>query len=208
MRCFPRIKICGITRPQDGLSAAKLGADAVGLVFYSQSPRAVSIFQAQAILRELPVFTVVVGLFVNPTVEEVTQVLTQVPLDRLQFHGDETAEFCAQFSRPYIKALRMSGEIDIQTLSGYPSASALLLDSHVQGMPGGTGTTFDWRHIPHDLPKPVILAGGLTPANVAQAIKQVKPYAVDVSSGVEAAKGIKDTDKMNLFMREVFNVHY
>lgn len=200
----PRVKICGITRPQDGIAATSAGADAVGLVFYQKSPRAVSIAQAQAIVRALPVFTIVVGLFVNASFEEITQILAQVPLDRLQFHGEESPAECERFGKPYIKALRMRPDTEIEVLAQpYTSASALLIDSYVAGVKGGTGVPFEWNRLPKTLSKPIILAGGLTPENVSQAIHIVEPYAVDVSGGVESAKGIKDANKINAFMQEV-----
>lgn len=209
LKKYPRVKICGITRPQDGIAAAEAGADAIGLVFYNKSPRAVSITQAQAIVRELPVFMTIVGLFVNATSEEITQILAQVPLDRLQFHGEESSAACEQFGKPYIKALRMKPTIEIATLAQcYTRASALLIDSYVPDIKGGTGVAFDWGQLPKNLPKPIILAGGLTSGNVSQAIRMVKPYAVDVSGGVESAKGIKDVNKINAFMQEIFHVYY
>jgi phosphoribosylanthranilate isomerase len=209
LKKYPRVKICGITRPQDGIAAAEAGADAIGLVFYNKSPRAVSITQAQAIVRELPVFMTIVGLFVNATFEEITQILAQVPLDRLQFHGEESSAECEQFGKPYIKALRMKPTIEIDKFAQcYVRASALLIDSYVPNVKGGTGVTFDWEQLPKTLPKPVILAGGLTPENIGQAIRTVKPYAVDVSGGVESTKGIKDANKINAFMQEVFHVYY
>lgn len=209
LKKFPRVKICGITRPQDGKNAAEAGADAIGLVFYPKSPRVVSIAQAQAIVRELPVFTIIVGLFVNATTEEINQILAQVPLDRLQFHGEESPTACEQFGKPYIKAFRMRPELEIAELAHrYASASALLVDSYVPGIKGGTGVVFDWERLPKILSKPLILAGGLTPENVGQAIRTVKPYAVDVSGGVESTKGIKDSQKINAFMQEICHVNY
>lgn len=200
----PRIKICGITRPEDGIWAAKLGANAIGLVFYAKSPRNVTIEQAQTIIGVLPPFVTTVGLFVNPEREFLHTVLSKLPIDRLQFHGEEQPDFCQSFSKPYIKALRMKPDTDIRTLAeSYTQATAILLDAYVQGVKGGTGTTFDWQHIPDNLSKPIILAGGLTVDNVAKAISTVNPYAVDVSGGVEKAKGIKDKDKMALFIKQV-----
>lgn len=204
-----RVKICGITRPQDGIIATEAGADAIGLVFYAKSPRAVSIAQAQAIIRVLPAFTTTVGLFVNASFETISEVLAQVPLDRLQFHGEEVAIDCERFAKPYIKALRMHPTTAIESLvQDYPSANAQLLDSYVQGIEGGTGVTFDWERFPRSLAKPTILAGGLTPENVGQAIRMCQPYAVDVSGGVESTKGIKDACKIKAFMQEVFHVDY
>ena len=202
-----RIKICGITRPKDGQDAAALGADAIGLVFYAASPRAVNIETAQAICAGLPPFVTKVGLFVNAPRDEIQQVLAKVPLDILQFHGDETPADCEGFGRPYIKALRMAAGIDVLAqLKTFPAAAGILLDSYQAGVPGGTGQTFDWSRVPTQTDQAIILAGGLQPDNVAKAIEQVRPYAVDVSGGVEATKGIKDRDKMTAFMNEVQRV--
>lgn len=201
-----RVKICGITRPEDALAAVNGGADAIGLVFYAQSPRCVSIAQAHEIVTILPPFVSAVGLFVNAQVSEIQEVISEIPLDILQFHGDETPAFCAQFSRPYFKAIRVQHETNLlQYASDFADAKGLLLDAHSSAAYGGTGQTFDWTLIPANLPKPVVLAGGLTPENVGAAIKQVRPYAVDVSGGVEAAKGIKDAAKIAAFMRAVNN---
>lgn len=199
-----RVKICGITCPADGVVAAATGADAIGLVFFAQSPRAVGVAQAREVIAALPPFVTSVGLFVNAEVAEVERILAEVPLDLLQFHGDETAEYCRQFARPYIKAVRMADGIDLELVAQqYAEAKALLVDSYRKGVPGGTGHTFDWARIPHGLDKPIILAGGLGPDNIEQAVRQVRPYAVDVSSGVEAARGIKDADRVAAFMRGV-----
>lgn len=200
-----RVKICGITRRQDAEFAVKMGVDALGLVFYGPSPRAVSIAQAVEICRLLPPFVSLVGLFVNAQAAEVKATLEQVPLSLLQFHGDESPAFCAQFDRPYMKAVRMQKPADLpQAAEQYAQANALLLDSYKAGVPGGTGQTFDWSMItPVD--KALILAGGLSAENVAAAIKQIRPYGVDVSGGVESAKGIKDNEKMRKFMLEVTN---
>ncbi|MBB1519414.1 phosphoribosylanthranilate isomerase [Aquipseudomonas guryensis] len=197
-----RSKICGITRVEDALAAAAAGADAIGLVFYAKSPRAVSVAQAQQIIAALPPFVTTVGLFVDMPRAELQQILAQVPLDLLQFHGDESVEQCEGYGRPYIKALRVKAGDDIAAqMARYPSTSGVLLDTFVEGVPGGTGLAFDWSLVPAELPKPVILAGGLTPDNVAAAIAQVRPYAVDISGGVESAKGIKDADKVRAFIR-------
>jgi phosphoribosylanthranilate isomerase len=199
-----RIKICGITREQDVLAVANSGADAFGLVFYEKSPRHVGLQQAVKLARTAPPFLTVVGLFVNPPAEFVREVLAQVPLDILQFHGEEAPEFCAQFGRPYLKAIRVKPGVDlVQCASRYAGAQGLLLDAYVEGTQGGTGESFDWALIPHDLPLPVILSGGLHAGNVAAAVRQVRPYAVDVSSGVEAGKGIKDAAKIAAFINEV-----
>ncbi|WP_447590819.1 phosphoribosylanthranilate isomerase [Aquipseudomonas campi] len=199
-----RSKICGITRVEDALAAAAAGADAIGFVFYEKSPRAVTVEQAQRIVAALPPFVTTVGLFVNAGRDALREVLASVPLDLLQFHGDESQADCEGHNRPYIKALRVRAGDDITAqMAQYPSASGILLDTFVEGVPGGTGEAFDWALVPHDLPKPVILAGGLSPENVRAAIARVRPYAVDVSGGVEASKGIKDADKIRLFIREV-----
>ncbi len=199
-----RVKICGITRPEDGITAASAGADAIGLVFYAKSPRFVTLQQARAVIASLPPFVTTVGLFVDASAPEIKAVLNEVLLDVLQFHGDEPPEFCASFGRPYLKALSMRDGIDLHyEAERFSSAAALLVDTFQAGVPGGTGISFDWARIPADLNKPLILAGGLNPDNVAQAIMQAQPYAVDVSSGVEAAKGIKDAGKIAAFMRGV-----
>lgn len=197
-----RVKICGITRVEDALAAAAVGADAIGLVFYAKSPRAVSAEQAQAIVAALPPFVTTVGLFVDIERAELQRILASVPLDLLQFHGDESAEQCEGFNRPYIKALRVKAGDDIAAqVDRYPGAKGILLDTYVEGVPGGTGEAFDWSLVPEGLNKPVILAGGLHPDNVALAVAQVRPYAVDVSGGVEASKGIKDAQKIGAFIR-------
>jgi len=199
-----RSKICGITRIEDALAAVEAGADAIGLVFYVRSPRAVTAQQARAIIAALPPFVTTVGLFVNASRCELGEILDAVPLDLLQFHGDEPADFCESWHRPYIKALRVKAGDDIAAAcNAYPSASGILLDTYVEGVPGGTGEAFDWSLIPPGLSKPIILAGGLTPANVAEAIARVRPYAVDVSGGVEQGRGIKDHAKINAFMQAV-----
>jgi phosphoribosylanthranilate isomerase len=199
-----RSKICGITRIEDALAAVDAGADAIGFVFYAKSPRAVSVEQARAIIAALPPFVTTVGLFVNISRCELTEILEIVPLDLLQFHGDETPEDCDGYHRPYIKALRVQAGDDIAaSCRAYSRASGILLDTYVADVPGGTGEAFDWSLIPQTLSKPIILAGGLTPDNVAQAIAQVRPYAVDVSGGVEMSKGIKDHDRIRAFMHAV-----
>ena len=199
-----RVKICGITRVEDALTAARSGADAIGLVFYQRSPRHVDIAQARQLADALPPFVTVVGLFVDAEAAYVHEVLESVPLDLLQFHGDESAQYCAQFGRPYLKAIRVRAGVDLlQCASDFHGAKGLLLDAHVEGIPGGTGISFDWAVIPRQLPVPVILSGGLDGENVASAIEQVRPYAVDVSSGVESDKGIKDAAKIAAFINEV-----
>lgn len=201
-----RVKICGITRPQDGQAAAIAGADAIGLVFYPPSPRAITPHQAQAIVAALPPFITTVGLFVNPAADYLSSVLAQVPLDILQFHGQEPPEFCGAFGRPYLKGVAMAPELNIIAYSQrYTSAQAILVDSYHPGLAGGTGACFDWERIPVQRDFPLILAGGLTPTNVAQAVRQVRPYAVDVSSGVEATKGIKDPAAMAALVAAVVN---
>ena len=197
-----RVKICGITQVKDALAAAAAGADAIGLVFYAKSPRAVSIEQARAIIAALPPFVTTVGLFVDIECDELQRILASVPLDLLQFHGDESPEQCESISRPYIKALRVKAGDDIAAqVSRYPGAKGILLDTYVEGVPGGTGEAFDWSLVPEGLSKPVILAGGLHADNVASAVARVRPYAVDVSGGVEASKGIKDVEKIAAFIR-------
>lgn len=197
-----RVKICGITRVEDALAAAAAGADAIGLVFYARSPRAVDIERARAIIAALPPFVTTVGLFVDIERAELDDILASVPLDLLQFHGDESPEQCEGFNRPYIKALRVRAGDDIAArVDYYPGASGVLLDTYVDGVPGGTGAAFDWSLVPPALSKPVILAGGLHAGNVASAVAQVRPYAVDVSGGVEASKGIKDAEKIGAFIR-------
>ena len=199
-----RVKICGITRVEDALAAVRLGADAIGLVFYAESPRNVSLQAAQEIVAVLPPFISVVGLFVNASQNKIQTVLSQLRLDVLQFHGDETAADCAQFNLPYIKAIRVKPDTNLlQCCLEFNSAKALLLDAYTDAAYGGTGHVFDWNLIPRSLPLPVILAGGLTAENVGAAIQQIQPYAVDVSGGVEQAKGIKDAEKIAAFMRAV-----
>lgn len=198
-----RVKICGITRRQDAEFAIEMGADALGLVFYAKSPRAVNIAQAQAIVQHLPPFTDIVALFVNADKTTVTECIEQLPITCLQFHGDETPGFCEQFSMPYLKAVRMRDANQLtEAVEYYASASALLLDSYQAGVPGGTGQVFDWSMV-SSVDKPLILAGGLNADNVRMAIEQVRPYAVDVSGGVESDKGIKDKLKIRAFMQEV-----
>jgi phosphoribosylanthranilate isomerase len=202
-----RIKICGITRVEDAQAAAHSGADAIGLVFHEKSPRYVTLQQAARLAAALPPFVTVVGLFVDVSADYVHAVLEEVPLDLLQFHGEETPDFCASFGRPYIKAIRVRAGLDlVQCASAYAGAQGLLLDAWVQGIPGGTGHAFDWGLIPRDLALPVILSGGLNPGNVAEGIRGVRPYAVDVSSGVEAQKGIKDAAKIAAFIKEVKDI--
>lgn len=198
-----RVKICGITRPADARTCAEAGADAIGLNFYAQSPRRVEIAQAQAVRGALPPFVTTVALFVDPSREEVERVLGALRPDALQFHGAEPAEFCASFGVPYIKACPVREGVDLlEFLRPYASAAAWLFDAFVEGY-GGGGKAFDWALLPAPLERPVILSGGLTPDNVGEAVRRVKPWAVDVSSGVEAAKGIKDAERVRRFIQEV-----
>lgn len=199
-----RVKICGITRPLDAEAAIQHGADALGLVFYAPSPRAVTIEQAKEIVAGLPPYVTVVGLFVNEEKDRIDEVLSKVRIDLLQFHGDETPEECISYSRPFTKAIRMRDGVDlIAEINRYSQADALLLDTYRKGIPGGTGDSFNWELIPAEVADSIVLAGGLTPENVEQAIRQVHPYAVDVSGGVEMEKGIKDREKIAAFMRGV-----
>jgi phosphoribosylanthranilate isomerase len=199
-----RIKVCGMTRPGDIEAAAECGVDAVGLVFYPSSARHVSVAQAAALVREVPVFVDVVALFVDPDPSLVQAVVEQVGPDLLQFHGDEDAAFCAQFQRPYLKALRVQAQVPVAPqIAHHRAARGILLDTYQAGIPGGTGRTFNWDLIPDLLRTSIVLAGGLTPANVARAVSQVQPWAVDVSGGVERAKGIKDADLIKQFVVQV-----
>lgn len=199
-----RVKICGITREQDALIAARYGADAIGFVFYEASPRFVDIKTAASIASKIPPFVSRVGLFVDSASDKIEAVLANMQLDCLQFHGDESPAECESYGLSYIKAVAMREDVDLAGIAAaYRSATGLLLDAHVPGIPGGSGRVFDWSRIRRDLDKPLILAGGLTPDNVCEAIDQVKPYAVDVSSGVEKSKGIKDAVRVAAFMNEV-----
>jgi phosphoribosylanthranilate isomerase len=199
-----RIKICGITRNEDARAAVAAGADALGFVFYRPSPRFVEPAAAAAIVRGLPPFVSSVGLFVNPAAAEVRAVLAAVPLTLLQFHGEETDAFCAQFGLPWLKALAVKPARDVWAeIASHPRASGILLDAWHPDLRGGTGQTFEWARFPRDAGRPLILAGGLTPDNVAQAIAATHPYAVDVSGGVEAAKGIKDAALIKAFVDAV-----
>lgn len=202
----PRIKICGMTRVEDALAAAQLGAHAIGLVFFAGSPRVVTPQQARDIIAALPPFVVPVGLFVNADAQTVRAAIAASPVQMLQFHGDETPQYCASFGLPYLRAVRVKPGVDLlQYARDFHTARGLLLDAYVDGVHGGTGATFDWSLIPRDLPLPVVLSGGLHAENVAEAVRRVRPWAVDVSSGVEAAKGIKDVRKMEAFMTGVRN---
>lgn len=199
-----RVKICGITRIEDAVCAVESGVDAIGFVFWPQSSRYITPEQANEITKKIPAFIHTVGVYVDPSPDWVEETAAAAKLSLLQFHGDETPEFCAQFSQPYIKAIRVRDGADlIQYAQRYLLAKGLLLDTYAEDMPGGTGHVFDWDLIPRDLPLPIILSGGLTAENVASAIKHVNPWAVDVSSGVEASKGIKDKYKISAFMQGV-----
>ncbi|MEJ2629954.1 MAG: phosphoribosylanthranilate isomerase [Acidihalobacter sp.] len=199
-----RVKVCGITRETDAAAAVAAGADALGLVFYPKSPRCIEPAAAAALVSMLPPFVTTVGLFLDAEAEQVREIMRQVRLDVLQFHGLETAESCRSFGRPYMKAIGAGEGADLRILAKtYADACALLLDSHAHGQAGGTGRVFDWKRIPADLGRPVVLAGGLKPDNVAEAVRVVRPYAVDVSSGVEATPGIKDAGLIEAFMNEV-----
>ena len=200
------VKICGITRVEDALAAARAGAHAIGLIFYAGSARLVSHQLARRVIDALPPFVTAVALFVDAKRSEVERVIDEVKPQLLQFHGDEPPEFCAAFGMPYIKAVQVRPGVDLlQYARHYGSAKGLLLDAFVDGSHGGTGSSFDWTMIPDQLPLPLILAGGLNQVNVADAIRRVRPWAVDVSSGVEAAKGIKDAAKIAAFIRGARN---
>jgi phosphoribosylanthranilate isomerase len=200
-----RIKICGITREVDGIDAAEAGADAIGLVFYPPSPRFLELARARAIRDALPPLVSTVALFVNAPAGQVRTVLEQVRPSMLQFHGEETPEYCAQFGVPYLKACRVKAGVDLlKYLRPFSSAAGWLLDSHVAEY-GGMGESFDWSLVPAERFRPVVLSGGLSPQNAAAAVRQVRPWGVDVSSGVESAKGIKDAAKVAAFIAEVRN---
>ena len=204
-----RVKICGFTRVEDALAAAELGVDAIGLVFYPPSPRNVAIERAVEIVRALPAFVTAVGLFVDAEPAWIHEVLSQVHIDCLQFHGDESPEACRMYGKPYIKAIRMQAETELSRLeSRYADAAGLLLDAYHPGVKGGTGSGFDWDLIPRESRLPIILAGGLSPENATLAVQQVRPYALDVSSGVESGKGVKDKAKMAAFIRKTNQVNY
>lgn len=197
-----RIKFCGLTRQQDVLEAAQMGVHAIGLVFHPDSPRAVDVQQAQGLSRVCPPFITRVGLFMNQDASTIIEVLKHVELDILQFHGEEPEDYCVSFNKPYLKSIAMGGKTPDE-IPEYSSAQGYLLDSNELGQPGGSGKAFDWGNIPKNINKPVIVAGGLSPDNVTQAIQCIQPYAVDVSSGIESAKGIKDSEKMKTFINSV-----
>jgi phosphoribosylanthranilate isomerase len=199
-----RVKICGFTRVEDAVCVARLGVDAIGLVFYPPSPRNVDVDQAVKIVNALPAFVSVVALFVDEQESRIREILSRVPIDCLQFHGDEPAEACRLYGKRYMKAVRMQDSIDVADLAlQYHDAAGLLLDAYHPGAKGGTGSRFDWDLIPEHCTLPIILAGGLDQNNAKQAVQTVRPYALDVSSGVEAEKGVKDALKMAAFIREV-----
>ncbi len=197
-----RIKFCGITRIDDLQEAVALGVDAVGIVFCPSSPRAVNVQQACALIDRCAPFVTCVGLFMNQDAGTINQIMQEVSIDMLQFHGEESADFCASFGLPYLKSVAMGSETLSVSELDYSTASALLLDSNELGQAGGSGKQFDWEKIP-SIEQPIILAGGLEANNVTAAIKQVRPFAVDVSSGIEKAKGIKDIKKMKEFVNSV-----
>ena len=202
-----RVKICGITRPDDGVVAAEAGCDAIGLVFWAGSQRCVSLQQAEAIIAALPPMVTRVALFVDPSEDQVEATLAALPIDLLQFHGRESAEFCARFAHDYIKAIAMGdAQSPEQQMQKHEKAKGFLLDSHASGAAGGSGKTFDWSRWPSLKDHALVLAGGLDATNVAQAIKQTRPYAVDVSSGVETSPGIKDPKRIQEFLNEVSRV--
>jgi phosphoribosylanthranilate isomerase len=201
-----RVKICGITSVGDGLAAARHGADAIGLIFYQPSPRRVTLERATEIAAGLPPFVARVAVFVNPSAAEVEAVIRACRPDLLQFHGEETADFCRAFGVPYLRALRVRPGVDLlESLSPFDDAAGWLLDAYRQELYGGTGEAFDWDLIPRALARPLILSGGLDAGNVGAAIRRVRPWAVDVSSGVEAAKGVKDERRIAALMETVRN---
>ena len=199
-----RVKICGITREQDASAAIECGADALGFVFYEPSPRHVSVDQAAAIVCGLPPFVTTVALFVDADTDLIDRVVGEVGVDLLQFHGHESPEDCTRHRRPWIRAIAMRPGMDLIAVQArFAAGRGLLLDAYRPGVPGGTGETFDWNQIPDALAPRIVLAGGLNASNVGRAVRQVRPFAVDVSGGVEAARGIKDPDKIKAFIEEV-----
>lgn len=201
-----RIKICGITQPEDALAALEAGAHALGLVFYPKSSRSVTLAQARAVADAAGPFATLVGLFVDASTQDIERTLEQVPLQLLQFHGNENAEQCTKFGRPYIKAIRMRPELDLsREMAAHPEASGFLLDAYKKGVPGGTGHTFDWKRVPKSSERPVILAGGLRSENIVDAIAATHPYGVDVSGGVEREPGRKDAAKIRQFIQNIHN---
>ncbi|SEF77417.1 phosphoribosylanthranilate isomerase [Marinobacterium lutimaris] len=199
-----RVKICGITRVEDALTAVAAGADALGFVFYAPSPRAIDAARAGEIIAQLPPFVTTTALFVDPEPELIMQVVETTGVDLLQFHGKEDPDFCERFGRPWIKALRMKPGVDlVSECDRYARGRGILLDAYRPGVPGGTGETFDWELIPADIAPKITLAGGLNPENIKNAIAAVRPYAVDVSGGVEAGKGIKSPELVKNFVAAV-----
>ena len=207
MRQRTRVKFCGITRQADAALAVQLGADALGFVFHPKSPRYIAPALAGEIIAGLPPFVTSVGLVVDHSQDDVEEIVSQTKIDLIQFHGDESPEFCAQSSRPYIKAVRVKQTTDIQVVcDNYRFARGLLLDAYVAGVPGGSGERFDWSKVPTDTAMPIIMAGGLNPENVTEAIERYRPWGVDVSSGIEATPGIKEAAKMKNFIAMVKQV--
>jgi phosphoribosylanthranilate isomerase len=199
-----RVKICGITSNADGLAAARHGADAIGLIFYPPSPRLVTLERAREVASGMPAFVARVAVFVNPAAAEVDAAIRACRPDLLQFHGEESADFCRSFGVPYLRALRVRPGVDLlESLSPFGDAAGWLLDAYRQELYGGTGEAFDWELVPRGLPRPLILSGGLDAENVGAAIRRVRPWAVDVSSGVEATKGVKDERRIAVFMEAV-----
>ena len=199
-----RVKICGLTRPEDAQAAVAAGADALGLVFWESSPRAVTLAQAEAICQRLPAFVTVVALLVDAEADTVRRLLDRLPIGLLQFHGDESPQYCEQFASPFMKAIRMRPQLDMDDeIQRFAAANSILLDAYRKGVPGGTGECFDWQLIPAQYRSRIVLAGGLSADNVERAIAEVGPYGVDVSGGVESGPGIKDAAKINEFIRRV-----
>lgn len=199
-----RVKICGITEPQDAIAAVELGVDALGLMFYEGSPRYVELDAAAEIMSVIPAFVTTVALFKDAPAEQVEQVSNTLDFDLLQFHGSESSEFIEQFKHPYLKAIGMQDQADLEgAISSFEGCKGFLLDSHAPGAAGGTGETFDWETIPSELRQQIILAGGINPDNVAECITRIRPYAIDVSSGVESSHGRKDQGKMEQLMKQV-----
>lgn len=199
-----RIKICGVTRAQDAQASAACGADAIGLVFYPRSSRAVTVDRAADIVAAVPPFVSVVALFVDEPIASIERILSNLPIDVIQFHGEESPEFCQQFGRPWIKALRVKPDLDVgEQCQRFSKARAVLLDSWQAGVVGGTGKTFDWRLAQKSLPLPIVLAGGLNDNNVGDGMRALRPAAVDVSGGVESAPGLKDVDRIKQFIAAV-----
>ena len=199
-----RIKICGVTRAQDAQASAACGADAIGLGFYPRSSRAVTVDRAADIVAAVPPFVSVVALFVDEPIASIERILSNLPIDVIQFHGEESPEFCQQFGRPWIKALRVKPDLDVgEQCQRFSKARAVLLDSWQAGVVGGTGKTFDWRLAQKSLPLPIVLAGGLNDNNVGDGMRALRPAAVDVSGGVESAPGLKDVDRIKQFIAAV-----